>query len=92
MALANEGAVPSAQDGESRLPRGICALTNLEVGAIPMLRRHREMNLLALLCIFSRLHNIKYVDEGWRWVADTMKLPKQIDSFVDIQVGNTREA
>ena len=38
--------------------------------------------VLVLLRIFPRLLNIEYVDEGWKWIADTIALSKQIDSFV----------
>ena len=67
---------------KSYLPREGCALTCLEVGAIHMSIQHRLPVFLTLLRIFPRLRNIEYIDEGWKWVADTIKLSNQIDSFV----------
>ena len=67
---------------ESYLPREGCALTCPEVGAIHMPTQHRLPVFLTLLRILPRLRNIEYIDEGWKWVADTIKLSNQIDSFV----------
>ena len=89
VALANEDAVPSAPDGESHLPRGICALTSLVVGEIPLVHHYSLTISFTLLRIFPRLLDIEYVDEVWKWVADTITLSKQIDSFVH-RSGKTR--
>ncbi|KAF9786390.1 hypothetical protein BJ322DRAFT_1108246 [Thelephora terrestris] len=79
LALSNQ-TVPSAQ--ETHLPREDCALTSLQVGAIPMPQHHTFSVFLVLLRIFPRLLNIEYVDEGWKWVDATIKLTGQIDTFV----------
>ena len=88
VAILNE-AIPSGLDGESHRPRGICALTSLAVGEIPMPPQCSLTVALALLRIFPHLLNIEYTNEGWESVAETITLSKQIDSFVH-RSGKTR--
>ena len=78
-ALADEP-VPSPQG--PCLPREDCALTSLEVGKIPILKRHRHAVAFALLRIFPRLCDIEYEDDEWEYVADMIKLFRKIDSVV----------
>ena len=89
IAAVNNEAVPSVSGGESHPPREICALTTLKVGEIPISHRYTLQVFLALLNIFPRLLNIKYVNERWKWVADAITLSKQMDSFVH-HSGKTR--
>ena len=58
------------------------ALTTLEVGKIHLPQPHALMVFLTLTRIFPRLGDIKYIDEGWKWVADSLKLSQQVDSLV----------
>ena len=81
MILALAGGAGQTPQG-SYLPQEDCALTSLNAGAIPMPQQYMFPVSMALLRIFPRLHNIEYVDEGWKWVADAIKVSKQIDSFV----------
>ena len=74
------GAPQSPQ--ESCLPWEGCALTSLEVGAIPLLDRQRHSVMFALLRIFPRLHGIVYIGEQWKWVADMVALSRGINSAV----------
>lgn len=80
-AIVNE-IVPFAPGGQSHPPRGICALTSLEVGKIPMPTQSTLTAALTLLRIFPHLLDIKYADEGWKLVVNTIALSKRIDSFV----------
>ena len=81
IALADE-LIPVPSLGKSHLPRDDCALATLEVGEIPMLPQYILPVTLALLRIFPRLLLIEYVDEGWKWVAETIRLSRKIDSLV----------
>jgi len=69
-------------DGTPRPPWGDCALTSLEVGHIPMPTQYMLPVSLTLLRIFPHLLNIEFIDDGWRWVACTIGVSKQIDSIV----------
>lgn len=77
-ALANE-AIP---DPSNCLLRSNCALASLEVGEIPISPQHMLSVFLTLICIFPRLLLIEYTGEGWKWVADSVRLSKKIDYFV----------
>jgi len=55
-----------------------CALTDLEVGEMPMVEGSALMVALTLLRIFSHLENIEYSDEGWEEVADAIRLSKRV--------------
>jgi len=81
VAIADEP-VPSVSGSKSHHPRGICALTSLEVGNIPMPPQRSLTAALTLLRIFPRLLNIEYTNQGWKSVVETMSLSKRIDSFV----------
>ena len=72
----------SPPGGGSHPPPEGCALTNLDVGEIPLLQPYLVVVVLTLLRIFPRLIVIEYVNEEWRWVAETVRLSKRIDTFI----------
>jgi len=60
------------------VPRADCALTDLKVGAIPVMEESALMVALTLLRIFPRLEYIEYSDKGWEEVAETIELSKKL--------------
>ena len=87
-ALADEVIlVPSP--GKSHLLQDDCALATLEVGEIPLPHHCFLPVVLTLLRIFPRLLLVKYVNEEWKWVAETIRLSQQIGSLVN-RSGKTR--
>ena len=79
LALAEE--TPQSSQ-EACFPRGDSALTTLEVGEIYIPQPHVFHVFLMLVRIFPRLRDIEYVDEGWKWVADSFTLAQRIDSLI----------
>jgi len=73
---------PVPSPGKSRLLRDDCTLATLEVGRIPLPQQSRLPVVFTLLRIFPHLLLIEYVNEEWKWVADTIKLSQKIDSLV----------
>ena len=63
--------------GQLTVPRGDCALTDLEVGEIPVPEESTSAVALTLLHIFPHIENIEYINEQWRKVADAIDLAKQ---------------
>jgi len=60
------------------------ALTDLEVGEIPIPSPRDTVNIVAvtLLQIFPRLLNIEFVEKKWKDVMHTIRLIKRISTFV----------
>ena len=79
---------PTAQspsDGEPVVRREDCALTDLEVGRIPIPAGSELIIAHMLLQIFPRILNVKdykYVDQGWRTIADAINDFRRIGTFV----------
>lgn len=59
-----------------------CALTDLEVGGIPIPAQLGLTVALVLLQIFPRIVNIGYINPEWRSIAGTIKNFRQIRAFV----------
>ena len=71
--------VPGAASfGEPAIPRGDCALKILEVGDVPVAEESTTIIVLTLLRIFPRIAHIRYLNEGWRKVADAISLSKRL--------------
>jgi len=82
---ATSPAVQSPSDGEPVVRREDCALTDLEVGRIPIPAGSGLDIAHMLLQIFPCIHNIKYyeyVDMGWKSVAETIDEIRQIGTLV----------
>ena len=67
----------TSSDGPST-SREDCALTNLEVGKMPLSGESTLMVALTLLRIFPRIRNIVYLDKRWRRVADAISLSGEL--------------
>jgi len=67
---------------EPMVQRQDCALTDLEVGEIPVQPSDALRVAMTLLQIFPRLSNIEYIGEGWHSVGETIELSKQIGTFL----------
>ena len=55
-----------------------CALTDLEVGEIPMPEESVLVVALTLLRIFPRIETFSYIDDGWEKVEDMIRRSNQI--------------
>lgn len=60
-----------------------CALTDLEVGAIPVEKGTVLKVTMTLLRIFPRLFNIESNRKSWKEVAGIVGLVRRIDTFVN---------
>ena len=69
-------------DGKPIDRQQACALTDLEVGAIPIEKGAVFKVAMTLLRIFPCLFNIKSDIKLWKEVAETVGLVRQIDTFV----------
>ena len=78
---ANAAAIPLS-DNEPVFPREGCALTDLEVGQIPIPRGSAVRIALSLLHIFPRIINIYHINREWGHVAGTIRDFKQTGAFV----------
>ena len=74
---------PYPSENATIIPRTGCALTNLQVGDVPIRRRITSAVALTLLQVFPRILNVEYVDPRWENVAETIKLFKRIGDHVD---------
>ena len=88
VAAASIAAKMSPSD-EPAIRRKVCALTDLEVGNIPIPVESVSTIALFLLQIFPRIHKIKYADPGWIKVAKTIKNFRQLGAYVH-SAGKTR--
>ena len=77
-----DAGTPSRLDHEPVGWWGVCVLEDLEVGEIPIPGSSALTVTLTLLQIFPSLINIKYINQGWKTVADTIKHCRQILTFV----------
>ena len=68
--------------GEHAVQGSDCALTDLEVGEIPIPAGSGSSVSLVLLQIFPRLLNVRHVDRGWGGVAKNIKTFRQTGTFV----------
>jgi len=82
--LARAAASPETPhpSDEIAVRRQDCALTDLEVGEIPIRKRVASIVAMTLLQIFPRLSNIEYIGEGWHSVGETIELSKRIGTFL----------
>lgn len=69
-------------DGEAKIRRHDCALTNLEVGDIPIQDGDQLTVTVTLLQIFPRLSNIEPVQERWGDVLEGIKQYKRIGTLI----------
>ena len=67
-----------APDTESTMLREDCALTDLEVGGIPVSEESALMIALTLLRIFPHLNFIAYSNRGWSKVAHAIRDSKKL--------------
>ena len=72
--------VPS--DGGTVVRRNDCVLTVLEVGEIPISPNSVLVVTMILLQIFPYLLNVKFIEGGWKDVAENIKLFQRIGYFV----------
>ena len=76
--------VPTPSNGETIALQQSCALTNLDVGRIPIPTSDGTVLkvTMILLRIFPRLLNVKYVEMKWKEVVKIINLSRQIGDFV----------
>ena len=82
---ATSATLRSPPDSESVVLREDCALTDLEVGRIPIPAGSGPAIASILLQIFPRIINVKYhtyVDQGWGTVAETIDDFRRVGTFV----------
>ena len=72
----------SSSGGEHAVQGSDCALTDLEVGEIPIPAGSGSLVSLILLHIFPRLLNVRYISQEWKAVAKTIRVFRQIGTFV----------
>ena len=72
----------SPSDGEYVVRWGDCALTELEVGRIPIPAGSAPAITLILLQIFPRILDVNYTNSAWKTVAETIKRFRRIGAFV----------
>ena len=75
-------ATQSLSDREPVVQRRDCALTDLEVGEIPIPPRSRSKIPFILLQIFPHIENLKFKTQEWKTVAETVNDFRQISAFV----------
>ena len=59
-----------------------CALTDLEVGEIPIQKGTANTVAVALLQIFPRLLNIEFIEKRWEDAAEIIRLTRRFSTFV----------
>ena len=69
-------------DDERVVQREGCALTELAAGQIPIPAGSAPTITLILLQIFPRILDVKYINPGWRAVAESIKRFRRIGAFV----------
>jgi len=74
--------VPAISNGETVVRWQDCALTDLEVGEIPIPEDTVDMVTMTLLQIFPRLLNINFVERKWESAMKTIRAAKRISTFV----------
>ena len=75
-------ATQSLSDHEPVVQRRDCALTDLEVGEIPIPAQSGSKIPFILLQIFPHILNVVYTNEQWKTVAETVNEFRQISAFV----------
>ena len=75
-------AIRPPSDAETTDRQRDCALTDLEVGQIPIENGAALKVAMALLQIFPHLFNIEFVEGRWEEVMGIVGLVRQIDTFV----------
>ena len=70
-----------ASDPGSVAPQRVCALTDLDVGEIPVPDDSVLMVALNLSLIFPRINNIEFDGENWERVADAIFLSRAIVNY-----------
>ena len=74
--------VPASSDGKTMDRWQDCALTDLEVGWIPIHQEDVLKITMTLLQIFPHLVNVKYTERKWKEVAGIVELVRRIGNFV----------
>ena len=74
--------VPAPSGGKAVANRQDCALTNLEVGRIPIREDTVDMVAMTLLQIFPRLLDIDFIEKGWEGAMKIIRLTRRISTFV----------
>ena len=85
MSLAKAATSPTTRfpsDGKPIVRGEDCARTDLEVGRIPIPAQSGLAVALILLQIFPRILNVKYTNQGWKTVAETISDFRRIGTFV----------
>ena len=72
----------SLSEGEPSVQRRDCALTDLEVGEILIPTGSASSIFLILLQIFPHIENLKFKNQEWKAVAETIRAFRQIGAFV----------
>jgi len=80
---ATDAGPSSEGDDETVDQREDCALTDLEVGEIPIRGGSAFKATLALLQIFPHILNVKYIYRGWRAVAESIKDYRRVGALVN---------
>ena len=76
------GVPPPLSNGETKNRQQECALTDLEVGEIPIEPGTRFKVAMALLQIFPHLLNIEFAEWGWVEVVGVVGIVRRIGRFV----------
>ena len=79
---AASAATLSPSNGKPIVLRKDCALTDLEVGEIPIPARSGSTVAHVLLLIFPHILNVRFTDQDWKTVAETVKYFSRIATFV----------
>ena len=79
---ATEAGMSTPSNGKTAGSLQGCALTNLEVGQIPIADGAELTVAVILLQIFPRLLTVEFIEKKWKNVADTIKFFRQISAFV----------
>ena len=73
---------PSLSKPIPGVPQTNCALTDLQVGEIPISKQETLAVGLTLLQIFPKIVDIEYIDPQWESVLETIKLFKRIGGHI----------
>lgn len=79
--LSTPPVVPTTTFNGFTAPRRDCALTNLEVGEIPVAEESVSVVALTLVRIFPRIESIDFADENWGKVIDAICVSREIIGY-----------
>ena len=81
--VARRGLGETNSSDKTVVLRQDCALTDLEVGDLPIPAGNTvALVAVALLQIFPRLHNIEFIEEKWKDVLEFIRATRRLGSFV----------